>query len=127
MVVYLSGVFIHNLLSILHSICTVYSGSFWINLLFLGMFVRKEFLDCALSGSCLIHSKAGREIDMRSDLYSVQHRNRVVLAVVADHVVLWPFLSHIVDHHFAWDDKNLRPKCQGNIDHTDRLVSVPRP
>ena len=130
MVVYLRGVFIHNLLSILHSVCTLYSRSFRIDLLFLGMFVRKEFLDRAFPGSCLIHSKAGRKLDMRSDLYSIQHRNRVVLTVVTDHVVLWPFLSHIVDHHFAWEDKildqNIRAISIILTGLSQRLVRKPR-
>jgi hypothetical protein len=37
------------------------------------------------------------------------------LAVVADHIVLLPFFSHVVDHHFAWIGQNLRPECEGNI------------
>src|ERR1700712_3639034 len=78
-VVYLGGMLFHNLLSILHSIRAMDSRPFRLNLLFLRMLVRKQFFDRALPRSCLIDSKTRCELDMRSDLYSIQHSNCVIL------------------------------------------------
>ncbi len=115
-VVYLRGMLIHDLLGILHSICTMESGHLRINLLFFGMFIRKELFDRALACSCLVYCKTRCKLDVRSNLYGIKHRNCKILAVVADHVVFWSLFSHVENHHLAWRGPNLRPEFQGDMD-----------
>jgi hypothetical protein len=71
------------------------------HLLLLGMPIQKQILYRPQPRCALIHRKTRRELLVRPDLDRVQHRQREVLAVVADEIVGGAFGAHVMDRHFA--------------------------
>lgn len=100
MTVELRGMLLHHLLGVLHGILTMEFGSCLVGLL-LGVLINEEIFDIAGTSCSLIDGKARRKFPMCTYLYSIQHCHSEILAVVADEIICWSLLPHIVNDHFS--------------------------
>lgn len=100
MVIQFRRVLIHNLLRILRRILMMQSRTLLI-LLLLRVIINEQVFNLARARSGLVHGETRGELFVRTDLDSVQQKDREVLAVVANDVVGWPGGSHVVDYHLT--------------------------
>jgi hypothetical protein len=61
----------------------------------------EEIHDVTESGSLLIYGEGCRKLPVCAYLDGVQQSSCEILAVIADQIVRWSFVSHVVDDHLA--------------------------
>lgn len=115
MIIQLGRILIHDLLRLVHRVSPSerFDTISWSLVLFFRMLVIPKILDLAGSSGTLVDLEAGGEFLVRAYLNGVEKVDSEVLAVVADQVVSWTLVAHVVDDHFTW--KVVLVECMGSM------------
>lgn len=97
MIVQLGRVLFHDLLCLVHGVCSGEWSHIWICLL-IRMLIVEEILDLAFACCSLIYCETRGEFSMCAYLDGIQHAYGEILAVIAYYVVGW---LHVMDYHLA--------------------------
>lgn len=104
-VIEMSRIIVHDLLRYLQGILSLgfRHGVFvFVELLLLfRMLVLPEVHDLVVSSCMLVDCECCGELFVSAELDLVEEVSGEILAVVANEVVCWPFLSHVVDGHLS--------------------------